>query len=212
MACRSSGAMPLPQQMMTYCQLDPYTLQTYVSEIWMLSVQENAFENIVCKFSSFSPYINDFDSIQPALMVNDRTLPLTHRPKGRQGDCPGWHWGRWSLAVSLEMLSGNHIHVYTIAKWRHNEQPGVSSHRRLDCLYSRLFRLTSKKIWKPALLALCEGNPPVTGGSPHKRQVMRKPFPFDDPIMPCRNPSQTASNSAHWRLTLANSPGDTAEY
>ena len=46
--------------------------------------------------------------------------------------------------------------------WRHNERDGVSNHRRLACLIS-LFRLISKKKSKPALLALCEWNQPVTG-------------------------------------------------
>ena len=53
-------------------------------------------------------------------------------------------------------------------QWRHNEHPGISNHRRLDCLFHRLFRLTSK----PVLLALCVGNPLVD--SPHKVPVTRK--------------------------------------
>ena len=48
-------------------------------------------------------------------------------------------------------------------QWYHNEHDGVSNHQRLACLFSRLFKPTSKKS-KPALLTLCEGNPPVTGG------------------------------------------------
>ena len=31
----------------------------------------------------------------------------------------------------------------------------------------------------------CKGNPPVTGGSPHKGPVTREMFPFDDVIMWC---------------------------
>ena len=34
-----------------------------------------------------------------------------------------------------------------------------------------------------ASLAICEGNPPVTDGFPHKGQVTRKMFPFDDVIV-----------------------------
>ena len=33
------------------------------------------------------------------------------------------------------------------------------------------------------MTGLCEGNPLVTGGSPHKRPVTQKMFPFDDVIM-----------------------------
>ena len=50
-------------------------------------------------------------------------------------------------------------------QWRHNERDGVSNHQRLDCLLSYLFR----KHQSSALLALCEGNPPVTGGFPTQR-------------------------------------------
>ena len=55
--------------------------------------------------------------------------------------------------------------------WHYNEHPGVSKHRRLDCLLNRLFRLTPKNTSKSVLLDLCFrvtvplwGNPPVTGG------------------------------------------------
>ena len=52
---------------------------------------------------------------------------------------------------------------------RHNERDGVSNHRRLDCLFNHLFRRRSKKISKPRVPGLCEGNPPVTGGFPSQR-------------------------------------------
>ena len=50
-----------------------------------------------------------------------------------------------------------------------HEGDGVWNWRTIDCLFSRLFGLTSKKTSKPALLALCEGNPPVIGGFPSQR-------------------------------------------
>ena len=40
-----------------------------------------------------------------------------------------------------------------------------------------------KKTQKLRVTGLCEGNPPVTGGFPHKGQVKWKMFPFDDVIM-----------------------------
>ena len=58
----------------------------------------------------------------------------------------------------------------------------VKSHS-LDYFLKRLFKLTSKKTSKPALLALCEGNPPVVGGFPYKGPVTRKTFPLHDVIM-----------------------------
>ena len=33
------------------------------------------------------------------------------------------------------------------------------------------------------VIGLCEGNPPVTGGFPHKGPVTRKMFPFDEVIV-----------------------------
>ena len=59
---------------------------------------------------------------------------------------------------------------------------GVPHRRQLDCLFNCLFRLTSKKISKPALLALCEGNPSVD--SPHKGPVEQAlTFPCHDVII-----------------------------
>ena len=47
---------------------------------------------------------------------------------------------------------------------RHNERDGVWNHRRLDYL------LYNETVTFSVLLALCEGNPSVTGGFPHKGQ------------------------------------------
>ena len=68
-------------------------------------------------------------------------------------------------------------------EWRHNERDGVSNHRRLDCLFKRLFRSRSKKISKLRVTGLCEGNSLVAGEFPHKGQVTREMFPFHDAIM-----------------------------
>ena len=45
-------------------------------------------------------------------------------------------------------------------QWRHNERDGVSNHGHLDCLLSRSFKRTSKKISQLRVTSLCE----VTGG------------------------------------------------
>ena len=58
---------------------------------------------------------------------------------------------------------------YLPLQWRHNECDGASNQWRLDCLLNRLFRRRSKKISKPRVTGLCEGNPPVTGGFPSQR-------------------------------------------
>ena len=53
--------------------------------------------------------------------------------------------------------------------WHHNEHDGISDHRHLDCLLSRLFRLRSKKTLKLHVTGLCDGDPLVTGGIPSQR-------------------------------------------
>ena len=72
----------------------------------------------------------------------------------------------------------------TSLQWRHNGREGVSNHQRLDCLLNRLFRRRSKKTSKLHVTGLSEGNPPVTGGFPHKGRVARKMFSFDDAMFP----------------------------
>ena len=53
--------------------------------------------------------------------------------------------------------------------WRHNERYGVSNHRGLDCLLSRVFRRKSKKTSKLRVTDLCEGNSLVTREFPARR-------------------------------------------
>ena len=50
-----------------------------------------------------------------------------------------------------------------------NAHPGFSNYWRLVWLFNSVFRLTSRKAWNPASLALCEGNPLVTSGFPSQR-------------------------------------------
>ena len=55
------------------------------------------------------------------------------------------------------------------SQWRHNDCHGLSNHQHIDCLLSRLFRLTSKKASKLRVTSLCKGNPPVTSRFPTQR-------------------------------------------
>ena len=43
MACRLFGAKLLPEPMLAYCQLDPW------DRAYIIFIQENAFENVVCQ-------------------------------------------------------------------------------------------------------------------------------------------------------------------
>ena len=61
-------------------------------------------------------------------------------------------------------------------QWRHNEPYGVSYHRRLDCLFSRLFRRGSKKTSKLRVTGLCEEICRWPVDFPHKGLITRKMF------------------------------------
>ena len=103
-------------------------------------------------------------------------------------------WESWRLVVlesddvthslsvqSLEMQSCSDSE--DSLRWRHNKRDGVSNHRRLDCLFNRLFKRISNKASKPRVTGLCEGNPPVTGGFPSQRASNVEMFSYDHVIM-----------------------------
>ena len=78
----------------------------------------------------------------------------------------------------------SHIGIfYWALQWLHNKRNGVSIRQPHECLLNRLFRRRSKKTSNLLITGLCEGNPPVTGGSPHQGPITRKMFPFDEVIM-----------------------------
>ena len=90
------------------------------------------------------------------------------------------------LSHRLDKLHKRMFHVYIRAlKWRHNECDVVSNHRRLDCLLSRLFMHRSTKTAKLRVTGRCAGIHWWLINFPHKGQVTRKTFPFDDIIMVC---------------------------
>ena len=87
----------------------------------------------------------------------------------------------------------------TTLQRRHNERNGVSNHRRLDCLPSRLFMRRSKTTSKLRVTGLCEGNSPVTGEFP----AVTGEFPAQKPVT--RNTNGTIemrSPSAAAMLTM----------
>ena len=67
-----------------------------------------------------------------------------------------------SQTSSQTSVSWSH-QAHLSLQWRHYERNGVSNYRRLDGLFSRLFRRRSKKTPKIRVTGLCEGNSPVTG-------------------------------------------------
>ena len=74
-------------------------------------------------------------------------------------------------------------HIYITNDVRHGCD-GVSNHRRLNCLHSRVFRRRSKKTSRnSASLAFMRGIHRWPVNSPHKGPVTLKMFPFDGVIM-----------------------------
>ena len=94
-----------------------------------------------------------------------------------QSVLPTLRWPHWFMFSLLVSQIGDKPLPWLIEawwcislQWCHKERDGVSNHRRPDCWINRLFRGRSKKTSKPRVTGLCEGNSPVTGGSPHKGQ------------------------------------------
>ena len=97
----------------------------------------------------------------------------------------GGNMRKWCTQKYITYLISNafpddkHSWPYSILgiplQWRHNYYDGVSNRLYSIVCSTVLFKPTSKKTSNPALLALCEGNPSVTGGFPSQ-----KPVTFDD--------------------------------
>ena len=72
---------------------------------------------------------------------------------------------------------------YACIRTASNDRHGASNCWLIACLFNSLFRLTTKKHKRPALLSLCEGNPLLTSRSLHKGTVSREMFSLNDAIM-----------------------------
>ena len=93
------------------------------------------------------------------------------------------YWQSRHCLIILHIKFNQKIRLRYVLQWRHNGRDGVSNHRRLDGLLSRLFRRRSKKHQSSASLAFVRGIHRWQLVSPHKGQVTGKTFPFDDVIM-----------------------------
>ena len=67
-----------------------------------------------------------------------------------------------TVGRSYEAIHWN-LNIFILIKF------GVSNHRRLEYLLERLFGRIWKRTSKLRVIGLCEGNPPVTGGSTSQR-------------------------------------------
>ena len=102
-------------------------------------------------------------------------------------------WWNETKLVKFRWVDLNwNLYITAMSHDRH----GISNYWSVECLFNSLFRLTTKKHQRSALISLCEGNPLVTGCSLHKGAVMRKMFPFDDAIMVWLT---SRSRGAYWQ-------------
>ena len=96
---------------------------------------------------------------------------IRHRPHA----CALNRWSRsWisSRTIPEVMASTRGNIIFLPLHWHHNWCDGVSKHRRLDCLFNRLFRRRSEKASKLRVTFFSEGNElnsPVTGEFPSQR-------------------------------------------
>ena len=105
--------------------------------------------------------------------------------------------GRSKWTTSYHITSSVHCQWNTL-QWWHNELHGVSYHQHLNYLLNRLSRRTSKKSSKLRVIGLCQWNPPVTGGFPHKGPVTRKTGPLHDVNTKQQICDMEASNNGRW--------------
>ena len=83
-----------------------------------------------------------------------------HDVVGQRGDCwPGMlHYAWRALQICFYEIFNS---LMIPARW--NEHQDILIHLPSDCLFSRLFKYTSKKTSTVYITGLCDGNPSVTG-------------------------------------------------
>ena len=143
-------------------------LMSFITKSKFASQRHNSHGNIAFFLPGFTAYFDNGDDVELY------TVMIIH-----------FYWKCRSVLwndVFTHFLRNCDIVPNTL-QWRHNGHNGVSNHRRLDCLFSRLFRRRSKKHQSSASLGFVRGIYRRPVDSPHKGPVMRKMFPFDNAIM-----------------------------
>ena len=113
MACHQAGTNPFSEPMLGWALGN--NNQWDINRKWHIFIQENPIENVVWKMAAIVP---------SPLCANETAI-----------DVRAW------MSTSLFDM---YMHVITMIwsqcalQWRHNEGDGVSNHRRLNCLLSRL--------------------------------------------------------------------------
>ena len=110
------------------------------------------------------------------------------------------------LCLNYFVLRSVPSHASDVHDWDITWCHGISDHRRLNCLFNSLFRLTPRKTQTTKLLSLCEENPLVSNGA-----VMQQSAPFHNIFMMFLN-SCIKSIHQNWnkmttilQITLSNS-------
>ena len=160
MACRLFGAKSLSEPMLDSCLLNS-RIQILIKfrKNTPIFIEENAFENIVCKMFFF------------------------YRPRCVNMRLFASGWGMVYAVICRWRLFLSAILHRTALRWRHNGHDSVSNHQPRHCLLNRLFRRRSNKKSEVLVTGLCVGNSPMSGEFPAQRTSNAEMFPFDDIIM-----------------------------
>ena len=91
-------------------------------------------------------------------------------------DLRDW-WGHILLSIFVKVTTFSSLRSITL-QWCHNDHHGVSNHLHSTvCL--NVYLNYHQRQTKPVLLALCEWNPPVTGGFPSQMASNAENVPME---------------------------------
>ena len=179
MACRLAGARPLSQPTLEHCWTLGYKLRWNLNRNWYIFIQENAFENVVCKVPGIlsRPQCVNNCLIHHTMICRKQLIVLTV--------------SRFFINLvihhftSFITIKDYRFRTLQSLRWRHNGHGGVSNHQPHHCLLNLYSGADQRKHQGSASLAFVRGIHRGPVNSPHKWPVTRKKCPFDDVIMSC---------------------------
>ena len=167
MVCHPFSAEPLPELMLTICQLDhPEYISVKPESKHYVFRARKVFENVNYKMSAImfrsqcvlTIYIEELGHNLPNSQIPQCTSPIMHHFVTEM--CTFLR-----IIVIKCYIVGYSCNALTL-QWRHNGLDSVSNHQPHHCLLSRLFRRRSKKTSKLRVTGLCAGNSPGPGEFP----------------------------------------------
>ena len=102
-------------------------------------------------------------------------------------------WQCTSVSISLVRWGAKLKLVNITIMSTSNDNHDILNCRSIECFFSSMSRLTTKKHQRFTLLSLCEGNQQVTSGFPHTKGSNSEMFPFHDVIMVTKTPDKGSS-------------------